>query len=705
MKIINQLYIYASILGLLALSQINSSAQNISFEKPYTISENQQMPSSSIITYRKVKDALAAVADSSTNFVDLNGGWQVKFVESPFQITTKDLDPKTEISSWGGRTVQIPGAWQLSGEGSALYSEKAYPFLKSEPKSGVYDIPKSGTVAIYAKDFSVPFDYMDKKLYLTVGAAASKVTLYVNGEEIGFSTDSKNPVQFDITNVMIRGRNRAVLMVEEFSGASWVEDASGWRLNGVNRGVYLLAQPKIRMRDALTTTTFSVDRTTGLLQSALLLKSELLNPHTVTVYYDLYDTSGKIIRKENKDVHLDMRREDTVRFHSSIQDVEAWSSETPNLYTVVYTVRRENRITEVAAIKVGFRSVEIEDGKLLINGQAPQIRGVNIEETNPKTGNVLSREELKAQMQEMRLMGINAIRTGGYPMPQYFYDLADSIGFYVFSIANLNTQGLSNSLTKGGSLANNPAWADVFVQRAVTTYERTNNNPSVIAVGLGENAGNGYSMYEAYNAVRARNNSVVILYDGANAEWNTDIVCPLYPTISQLEELKSWKVLQPVIPSRVNFDKKYWQLEGVQGAFIDRWQGATLNASSVKSYKELSDDYKLQNRSNGTVKQSSVQSMSGSEKAELIKLFAPFVVEEVDSKEGLIRITNQLQQTNLNQLELKYRRVSAGKAKDWVVLTGVDCPVGESVEVVLERYDAANMEIEIEIEDLYKGKL
>ncbi len=656
--------------------------------QPYTIEENRLPAHSSIISQRTAKSALEGLDKNSANYISLSGEWNIEYFNSKEDIDTEKFDRHYNSNK---SKVNVPHSWVV--DGTATYSQSAYPMLSAEPKRGEFPIPTNSKCALYLRDFTIPFDFTDRKQYITIGGASGKATLYINGEVVGFSTDSKNPAQYDISAYTNRGLNRIAVVVEEFSGASWVEDHSGWRLSGLNRDVYLYVQPKIRVRDVVVSTSLDPSYSTGLLQTALLLKSELLNEHTVTVFYDLYDPSGNIIRKENRDVSIDMRGEDTVRFHSSINDVEQWNSETPNLYTAVFSIKRSGRYTEYASVKIGFREVKIEGTKLLINGKAPLIKGVNIEEFSADRGNVLREEDVVRTLEEMKHIGINAIRTGGYPMPQYFYDLTDSMGFYVVNTANLNTQGLENSRAKGLSLANDPKWVEVYKSRAITAYERTKRNPSVIAIALGEDAGNGFNTYESYLELKRRNENLVVIYDGAASEWNTDIITPLYPTLSDIKKISKTQATQPIIPARVKFNEQYWNSEQSQGAFIDRWIPQNLELKA--KFKELSDSYKLSSRNSGKVTESSAQSSI----KEIKRLFIPIEVEVVNRAEGTYRVTNSLDYSNLSELKCRYRVHNGSRVSEWKSIT-INCEVGKSCDIELEKL-RGSQRIEIEIGGLY----
>lgn len=682
---------------MLMLAPITTFGQGKGFKAPYVPSENVREASSLLVTYRNQRSAFAAIADSSASYVNLNGDWRVKFVDNVSKVSATDVARGNEFKTgWSG--VQLPISMQVGGQGSgAIFADKAYDFLS---KPGATDIPtnmpSSGVTALYARDFTVPFDFLDKQIFLNIDGSRGKTTVFVNGRQVGFSTNSKNLAQFDITTFVERGLNRLVLQIEKFSGASYIENQQMWRLSGVNRDIFVLAQPKVRMRDYLVRTSLDPTYKNGLLETALLLKTEQLNPHKVTVFYDLFGPDGALVAQNSRDVELGMKREDTVRFTTSIIDVKKWNAETPKLYTILYRVKREGRFTEYGTVKVGFRKVEIKNQELLVNGKAPQIKGVNFEEFDSKTGNVLNPADVVQQLKKMRLMGINAIRTGGYPLPSFFYNITDSLGFYVISIANADASGLENSLRKGRSVANDPSWKNIFVARAVAAYEQVENNPSVIAVGLGENAGNGYCMYQAYLAIKARDKDRVVVYDGADAEWNTDIVCPLYPTI---EQLKKRSVLQPIIASRVTFDRAYWNTKGVQGAFIDRWVSPDIDVAIAGGTSKLTNQYRLEKLPSGALNLSSAVKSEEAITAE----FSPIRIVVKDAAKGLYEIENRLQYTNLNEFKVTCSIVSNGKVAKTITIP-FHCPAGAKADIVIAGASviSATREIVFEIGDIYK---
>ena len=642
-----------------------------------TAKPEKELPRSVFMSYRRQADALIGDRDSSLYYSNLNGDWKFQMYPSAAKVPGEVTGANYDISKW--KTVKVPQAWELAGEGTAVYAEKAYDFAKEPPAPGelLTDIP----TAVYSCDFSVPFDYMDKALFVHFGAAKAAIRVFVNGKEMGYSEDSKNPAEFDITKVMVRGRNRLTVLVSQWSEGSFLEGQSMWRLSGFNREVYLFCQPKIRVRDFIIRTTLDPTYRNGLLETAMLLKTQLINPHTVTVHYDLYDPQGNLVNADFKDVRVGLRGEDTVRFTASIPDVKKWNAETPELYTILYRIKREGRWTECIAVKAGFRTVEIKEGELLLNGQPLTIKGVNLGEHTLKGGNYMDEQSVRGMLRQMKLCGINAIRTDGYPLPPHFYKLCDELGFYVCDVANINSQGMTSDRSKGGTLANDPAWCKAFVDRVNNTYERGKVHPSVIMVALGDRAGNGYNMYQAYLAIKEKEDTRPVVYDDAWLEWNSDIFCPAFPKADQLSTAGTRK---PVIPSRVEYDPVYWNTPGIQGAFLDRWETQDLNVSGAK-YARLGDDYKPTPQNNGTVGAKTLTDQKGDlspKMKEISGRFAPVVIRPVDGGKGVYEFENRLEYTNLDRFEVAYKIMNGNKVSREGVLN-VSADPGEKAQVTI----------------------
>lgn len=596
-------------------SVFEGSTQNL-LNPAYQIGHQALPTRSEVVTYRNIDHAMAQLKDSSVNYQDLTADkWSVRY----FADTTVALMEQgvMNLSLNPMDSVMLAQPWALTGESKAVWA----------PQKGVEWA--DATVALYGRKFVVPFDYIDKTVYIRIGGSSSKTRLFVNGSPVGFSTDSRTAAEYNISAFVQRGVNTIDVMVEGRNPGSRLECQGDWRLGGVNRKIELLVQPKIRIYDLINTTTLDPSYTNGMLQAALLLKTELLNTHTVTVYYDLYDPQGKLVNSEFRDVTVGMRTVDTVRFLSSVRGVELWTAETPSLYTVLYRIKREGRWSEYASVKVGFREVKTEKGKLLLNGQKLMIKGVLLSEHNYLTGNVLIRSQIRSMIHGMKIAGINAVQGNGYPLPTDFYELADSMGLYVFDVANVSAARFAPS----NSLSNDPRWGEAIWQRLLSTYERGKNHPSILVWCMGQDSGNGFNMYESYLKLKALEKYRPVQYSGADGQWNTDIVCPTGVSATKLLSMNASK---PRIPSDVAFDEQYWKSPSLQGAFLYRYDNGCLVTPSAVNVKfaTLQKDGTLKPMKDGDVESHSFESHT---------LLLNMDMELVGTKPATLRVSNYCQ--------------------------------------------------------------
>lgn len=656
-----------------AQGSVKTSVQSI-LEPAYQIEQGALPSRSEVVTYRKAAHAMACLKDSSLNYQELTKGkWSVRY----FPDTTVALMEQgvMNLSLNPMDSVLLPEPWAMDGQYKAVWA----------PKRGIQWA--DATVALYGRKFIVPFDYMDKTVYIRIGGSSSKTRLFVNGQAVGFSTDSRTAAEYNISAFVQRGVNTIDVMVEGSSHGSRLECQQDWRFGGVNRKVELLVQPKIRVYDFVNTTTLDPSYTNGMLQAALLLKTELLNTHTVTVYYDLYDPEGQLVNTEFRDVTVGMRTVDTVRFLSSVRDVTLWTAETPSLYTVLYRIKREGRWSEYASVKVGFREVKTEKGELKLNGQKLMIKGVLLSEHNYLTGNVMTREQIRSMIHSMKIAGINAVQGNGYPLPDDLYDLADSMGLYVFDAANVSAEKLAPS----SSLANDPSWGQAIWQRLLSTYERGKNHPSILVWSMGQDSGNGFNMYEGYLRLKAMEKYRPVQYCGADGQWNTDIVCPTGVSAAQLLSARSAK---PRIPSDVAFDEQYWKDPALQGAFLYRYDNACLVTPSARNVKfaALEPDSQLKPLKDGNVQSPSFQSH---------RLLLNMDMELLSTKPVAIKVSNYCQFKD--NFELVYKVTKNGKPVAIGVLN-LRLEPGKKTQITLPKnvnLSKSGSGLEITVGDLY----
>lgn len=616
--------IFAVLILLSTCCDLHAEPPKELFPAPHKLSENKELPRPDFVSFRKKEHAFENERDSSPNVVDLSGFWKYRVYESagkvPKEITQGEEVIEKFTEKWD--TVKIP-----------------------LPNPEFFDKKTNrSSVVVFSRKFILPFDLFDKAHFLHIGAVNSAVTLYVNGERIGFSQeDTKNPTEFELTGHIAEGVNWVTLIVSQSAAVAGLEKK---QTIGIDRDIYLFAQPKIRMRDYLVRTTLDGTYTNGFLETAMLLKTQLLNPHPVKVHYDLYNPDGQLVNSGVKDVEVGLKAEDTVRFTASIPNVLKWNAETPNLYTIMYRIQRNGRFTEYVACKIGFRSIEIQEDKLLINGKPAQIKGVNITEKADRS-----------TLEELKWKGVNALRVPG-PMPEQFYRWCDELGFYVCDMANINTSWQPNSRYKGsGSTTNDPAWKSDYLARVNNTLERNKNHSSVIMWATGDRSGNGYNMYHSYLLMKSKDDVRPIVYDGAAMEWNTDIY-------------------MPTIGERANYQE--------EKAYGDWWNGVgqeqdyrNAGRPYIPSWIELKTGESLPEGSQGAF-------LAAGTSGKIVEaLYSAFEITQVDARKGVYRFRNNMDFTDSEHFTVNYKLTDErGKVQKEGILNVAAAP-GEEVEITV----------------------
>ncbi len=530
-------------------------------------SVNAQTRRTEVIYYQDRADALTKGFRQSENYKSLNGTWDFKYYDDHRQ-----MPEQTAGIQWD--KIQVPGNWEVQGWGTAIYTNIAYDFCPVNPVPGV--LPEAVPAAYYHRTFTVPEGWKGREVFLNLAGTKSGTYVYVNGEEIGYCEDSKDLARFRITDALKAGENELVLRIYRYTQGSWLECQDFWRLSGEERDVYLSSEKTLSGFDFSVISTTTPDFQTGLFQ----LKMHADAP--TEVFYELLDGSGKTVADAVFEFSGDIS---TVM--DSIAAPRLWSAETPNLYTLLLRVNGEYtrfhvgfRHLEIATVKDGDREVKA----FLVNGQPVKFKGVNLHEHNPYTGHYTTRENILEDLKLMKLANINAIRTCHYPQQREFYELCDSLGFYVYDEANIETHGMGyNPKT---TLATKPEWLTKHMDRTLNMYYRTANYPSVTILSLGNEAGNGTNFYETYKALKAlekNGQNRPVVYERAERDWNTDFINPMYPGAEWFRRMGEQESGRPVVPCEYSHamgnsnGSLDWQWDHIyahkhlQGGFIWDW--------------------------------------------------------------------------------------------------------------------------------------
>lgn len=367
----------------------------------------------------------------------------------------------------------------------------------------------------FTSHFNVPFAWANRQVLFHLPAAPAEYTLLINGREAGGSDNGNDPADYNITPLAKEGANTIELLVARPS-ASAVAPLESWKQEEAPEEVgrcYVFSQPTLRVRDVEVARTELRDD--GIhAEIALAVRTHSLNPRTSRIHYELRSPAGDRIVTGFRDVTLDMRREDTVRFTAAIPLTMAWSAEQPTCYTLLLRTQHEGRMAEYQAVKLGFRTLEVrDDGTLAVNGVPLQ----------PKVRTVAP--DIHAyEIATLRERGFNVLQVEAGVLPQQLLRDCDQIGMYVVPTAAINTSASGPSIRKGGNPSNDPAWKEHYLSRTLENYHTTKNHPSVIGFSLGEKSANGINLYESYLMLKDIEHVRPVIYPDAGGEWNSDRV-------------------------------------------------------------------------------------------------------------------------------------------------------------------------------------
>lgn len=508
---------------LLLLSSFLAKAQQ-PFWLNEKINEDNRLPMhASYFVYENEPAAQKNDWTQSANYINLNGTWKFKWVEKPDDLPQNFQATNFDDASWDN--FKIPATWETNGYGYPIYVNIGYAFQNiMKPNPPIVPLTHDPT-GVYRREITIGNDWNGKQILLHIGSAKSNLMVWVNGKYVGYGEDGKLPSEFDITQYVQPGKNLIVMKVMRWSDGSYLEGQDFWRLSGIMRDCYLVARNGIHINDFQLTPDLD-----AAFQNAVLHTTIKLNkPAFATASVAIYD-GDKLVKQT--DIPFTNTAQQLINI--PVTTPKLWSAEIPNLYRALITLKDNNgKVMEVIPQRIGFRKVEIVNGLLLVNGKPVLIKGANRHETDPITGQTISKEAMLKDVQIMKQFNINAVRTSHYPNDEYWYQLCDEYGIYVVDEANLESHGIGYDLTK--TLANRPDWKEAHLMRVQRMVERDINHPSIIIWSLGNEAGNGYNFYECYLWLKARDTSRPVQYERAMhnyssspAEFNTDIINPMY---------------------------------------------------------------------------------------------------------------------------------------------------------------------------------
>jgi len=643
------------------------------WEQPEVVAQGREPMKATFFNFESRDLALAGDKAASRYYLPLDGTWAFKYSPTP-EARPKDFYRLSyDVSKWGA--IQVPGMMQTQGHGKPIFTNIEYPFPANEP----FIAHELNEVGSYRRDFDVPANWNGRDVFLQIGAAGAAYYVWVNGKRVGYSEDSKLPSEFDLTRHVHAGRNTIAIELYRWADGSYLEDQDFWRVSGIERSVFLYAEPKTRLRDYKVTA--SLDKPSyrdGRFELAADIAGAPANVEVLATVRD----GGRIVLQASARPGEDRK----AVLRGAIPQVKPWSAETPNLYTLLIEVLdAQGKLVSATSRRIGFRTVEVADGEVRVNGRRVMIKGVNRHEHDPDTYRVLSMETMRKDVELMKRANVNALRMSHYPNDPRMYDLADEYGLYVMDEANIESHGYMEKGWKARDdkeratimLGYKPEWRNAHLDRITRMVERDKNAPSIIFWSLGNESGTGTHFEEAAAWIRKHHPDRLLSYLGIReisgrhqTSAYADIYAPMYGFMEQMSDYAADPAFtQPMIQceyahamgnSLGNFDD-YWRLmrshRKLQGGFVWDWVDQSVYARDGKgrSYWAQGFDVNPARGDNAPVGDGIVRAdrTPDPEYYELQKVYSP-VVFEGDPLSGAIEVVNRYDFRDLSHLALEW---------------------------------------------------
>ncbi|MEO6232510.1 MAG: glycoside hydrolase family 2 TIM barrel-domain containing protein [Ferruginibacter sp.] len=650
--------------------------QNNDWENPALVDQNKEKPHAFFMLYDKKPAVFADDFNQSTYYQSLNGTWKFEYVDKYADRNTGFYKTDLDDSKWND--IAVPSNWELKGFGIPIYTNIVYPHPRNPPFIG-----ENNPVGTYRKTFTVPANWDGNEVMLQFGSITGCAFIYVNGEKVGMTKASKSPAEFNITRYLKKGNNLLALQVFRWHDGSYLEDQDFWRLSGIERDVAIYALPKLSIWDFFLKSSLDAQYKNGVFSAAIDARQfagNAVKKGTLTV--EIMDNAGKTVFTQQKKFTAGDDSIQTINFNGTIKNPAKWSAEYPNLYDCVITL--DDGITKTfTGTKIGFRKIEITNAQLMVNGVSTYVHGVDRHEHDPINGHVPNKELMLKDIQLMKLNNINAVRTSHYPNDPYWYKLCDKYGMYLVDEANVETHGMGASLQGWIDTTKHPAylplWEHAYFDRIVRLAERDKNHASVIIWSMGNETGNGKVFHDAYNWLKQRDNTRPVQFEQAGEDWNTDIVCPMYPGMNTMKNYAASSKTRPFIMceyahamgnSSGNFQEYFDIIRSnpkMQGGFIWDWvdQGLATKTTDGRPFYAYGGDlggFYLQNDDNFCA-----NGLIASDRSvhpglhEVKKVYAKILFKDVDISKGEIVVENIYDFTNLDQFNFKWELFRNGE--------------------------------------------
>ena len=632
----------------------------------------------------------------------LASDWSFLLLAHPAAVPEGFFRPEFDDSEWG--TTPVPGNWQLQPGcwDKPIYTNQGYPFHPNPPR-----LPPVNPTGCYRRRFDATLIPADRA-FVSFGSVDSAFQVWLNGEYVGYSQDSRLPAEFDVSDLLRPRGNLLAVMVLRYSVGTYLECQDYWQMSGIQRDVELLRKPQVHLRDYAVRTLLGEGgpwlEVDAELSDLLTAHSDarafevVCHPHHAwkteyelyTVELVLFEQAGAEMGRAGAkvDAHAYMygplsatSRKGVAKLRLAVPLARLWTAETPVLYQLELTLLGPAGVVDRETCRVGFRQLFIEDRQLKLNGTRLVLRGVNRHEHHPVRGRALNREDMVADIVAMKRLNFNAVRTSHYPKDPRWYELCDEYGMYVVEEANLETHGVM------GDLGHHPDWLSMYLARAQRMAQRNRNHACVIAWSLG-NESHVSPHHAAMRAwLRAFDPTRPVQYESGDPGPDvSDLIVPMYPELGWIEAVMNDRSeTRPMVLCEYAYSKgnangnfaDFWALvaryPAFQGGFVWDWHDKELqmpHADTDYPYDSTGEDPS--------------QYLNGLVDPELVPHPGAYEVKNVQApvgfaaEEASVRVENRYQFVGLDHLQFGWRLTLDGEEHARADLTVPFVPPGQA---------------------------
>lgn len=581
---------FSMVLPLLCAAQLQAGVPE--WQDPTVFQVNKEPVRANFFSYSQASEIDLFEPWNASNYLLLNGTWKFQWVSHPDKRAKEFYRTDFDDSSWDD--FPVPANWQMNDSGKtygfAQYINHPCHTPNLQPPATPQDVNPVGS---YRRTFNVPSSWDGRQTFIHLGGVNSAYYVWINGQKVGYAEDSKTGSEFDITPYVKRGENQVAVEVYRYSDATYFECQDMWRVSGIERDVYVYSTPKVRIQDFYVNAGLTSDYEDGVLELTTDIENE--RPSAAKGYSLqielLDDNKKKVLKKRVPISNLAAKGSSELFYKSTLKDAMQWSAEQPNLYRLQLTLLdpKGNAIEHVHR-RIGFRTSELKDGLIKINGKPVKFKGVNRHDHDPVMGHVISKESMRKDVEMMKKANINAIRTSHYPNDPYLYQLADEYGLYMMDEANVESHGLGAANQRKEwnpetHIVNRPEWQGAYIYRVENMYERTKNHAAVVMFSPGNEMGDGVNTEASYDWLKAQGSRPVIFEQGQQRR-HTDAYGQMYASVDTVRyfALNTYQDYQkPLL--LIEYEhlmgnsggnlKEYWDLfesyDSLQGGFIWDW--------------------------------------------------------------------------------------------------------------------------------------